>query len=77
MPRGVKSYRVPAAIEEVKKKAAIRFSRMAAIKEARGKLDLRIREDSRLELGAHQIAPQHSCDPDQAGREQHQATRFR
>jgi hypothetical protein len=45
MPRAVKSYRVPAAIEEVKKKAAIRFSLMAAIKEARGKLDLRIRED--------------------------------
>jgi len=45
MPRAVKSYRVPAAIEEVKKKAAIRFSLMAAIKEARGKLDLRIWED--------------------------------
>jgi len=31
-------------IEEIKEKAAIRFALMAAIKEARGKLDLRKRE---------------------------------
>jgi hypothetical protein len=33
-------------IEEIKEKAAIRFALMAAIKEARGKLDLRKRENS-------------------------------
>src|SRR5580704_10572929 len=78
MPRAVKSYRgFLRPSRKSKKKAAIRFSLLAAIKEARGKLDLRIRKYPGSSLGAHQTAPQHSCDPDQAGREQHQATRFR
>jgi hypothetical protein len=46
MRRPDESYRVPVARNRgrSKKKAATRFALMAAIKEARGKLDLRKRE---------------------------------
>jgi hypothetical protein len=50
MRRADESYRVPVARSRRRseKKAAIRFALMAAIKEARGKLDLRKRETTKL-----------------------------
>jgi hypothetical protein len=50
MRRVDESYRVPVAKKSrrSKKKAAFRFALMAAIKEARGKLDLRKRESQNL-----------------------------
>jgi hypothetical protein len=61
-----------------KKKAAIRFSPIAAIKEDEenltGKLDWR---KSNAELSAVQLSPHRSGNPHKAGRKQHQAARFR
>jgi len=68
-------WRVERSYRDSKKKAAIRFSPIAAIKEdeeTAGKL-----EKPNSELNEVQLSPQDSGDPHEAGRKQHQAARFR